>query len=421
MIFRPLVSFQLSVNYLSAIFTLNCCLSISSANSPLSNRQWGFLPGRCTSSALLSVSHDWLQQLVLGNEVCSVFFDLKKAFDSVPHHLLLQRLNEIDVNPFIVRWIHSYLTCRSQLVVVGGEQLSTLSVISGVPQGSVLGPLLFLIFIDEIASQISPGSTISLFADEITLYRPIHSVLDYHMLQIDVTAIVSWIINSLLSLQPAKCFYVVISRKRSTKSPPPPIIVQDTPLSLVDSVKYLGIQINSDLSWSPHVANRCNKVRRLIGLLYCRFYKHTDSTTLLQLYKSFVRPHLEYCSVVWNPYLAGDIDALERVQRFALRVCLKNWSADHNQLYNQSNIAPLSARQSNASLCHPFKMVNDLIDYPEPPPYNSKISITVADTPMLCGSGISKAELTNSRSLSFLGPLLYGTPCPTVSYPHLLS
>ena len=186
------------------------------------------------------------------------------------------------------------------------------------PQGSVLGPLLFLIFIDEIASQISPGSTISLFADDVTLYRPIHSVLDYHMLQIDVTAIVSWIINSLLSLQPAKCCYMVISRKRSTKSPPPPIIVQDTPLSLVDSVKYLGIQTNSDLSWSPHVANLCNKVRRLIGLLYRRFYKHTDSTTLLQLYKSFVRPHLEYCSVVWNPYLAGDIDALERVQRFAL-------------------------------------------------------------------------------------------------------
>ena len=95
-----------------------------SANSPLSNRQWGFLPGRCTSSALLSVTHDWLQQLELGNEVCSVFFDLKKAFDSVPHHLLLQRLNEIDVNLFIVQWIRSYLTCRSQLVVVGGEQSS---------------------------------------------------------------------------------------------------------------------------------------------------------------------------------------------------------------------------------------------------------------------------------------------------------
>ena len=173
------------------------------------------------------------------------------------------------------------------------------------------------------------------FADDIALYRPIHSVMDYCMLQNDVTAIVTWTINSLLSLQPAKCCYMVFSRKRSTKLPPPPIIVQDTPPSLVDSVKYLGIQIDSDLSWSPHVANLCNKVRCLIGLLYRRFYKHADSATLLQLYKSFVRPHLEYCSIMWNPYLAGDIEALERVQRFALQVCLKNWIADHDQLYNQ--------------------------------------------------------------------------------------
>ena len=106
-------------------------------------------------------------------------------------------------------------------------------------------------------------------------------------------------------------------------------------------------------------------LRHLIGLLYHCFYKHADSTTLLQLYKSFVCPHFEYCSIVWNPYLAGDIEALERVQRFALRVYLKNWTADHDQLYNQSNITPL--RRSHASLCHLFKMVNDLIDYPESP------------------------------------------------------
>ena len=333
----------------------------------ISSRQWGFLPGRSTASALLSVTYDWLQQLELGNEVCSVFFDLKKAFDSVPHHLLLQRLLQINTNPFIVQWVRSYLTCRSQSVVVSGEHSSSLSVLSGVPQGSVLGPLLFLIFINEVTYQISPGSTMSLFADDIALYRPVSCIEDYTILQSDVTAIVNWVANSLLSLQPAKCCYMVISRKRCLRLHPPPILVNNSPLVLVNNVKYLGIQINSDLSWSAHVTSLCNKARRLIGLLYRRFYKHAASSTLLQLYKSFIRPHLEYCSVVWNPYLVCDIEALEKVQRFALRVCLKNWSASHEQLYDQSNVLPLSARRTKASLCYLFKLVNNMIVYPDPP------------------------------------------------------
>ena len=198
----------------------------------------------------------------------------------------------------------------------------------------------------------------------------------------------------------------------STKLPPPSIIVQDTPLSLVDSVKYLGIQINSDLSWSPHVANLCSKVRQLIGLLYRRFYKHADSTTLLQLYKSFVRPHLEYCSVVWNPYLVGDIEALERVQRFALRVCLKNWTAEHDQLYIQSNIPPLSVRRSHASLCHLFKMVNNLIDYPESPLQLREIYHNSRHSHALQLRDIS------SRTNQFLNSFFPGTIALWNSLPH---
>ena len=92
---------------------------------PLSSKQWGFLPGRSTASALLSVTNEWLVHLENGNEVCSIFFDLKKAFDSVPHSLLLQRLVELDVNPFVVQWVRSYLTNRCQCVVVDGKQSTT--------------------------------------------------------------------------------------------------------------------------------------------------------------------------------------------------------------------------------------------------------------------------------------------------------
>ena len=155
------------------------------------------------------------------------------------------------------------------------------------PQGSILGPLIFLIFINDIVLQVSPGSSISLFADDIALYRPIISDLDYRILQSDVTSLVVWINNSLLALQPAKCSYMLISRRSSPRLPLPNILVQGTPLSRISSVKYLGILINSDLSWSPHVSNLCSKARKLVGLLYCRFYKQADPTTLLITVQSF--------------------------------------------------------------------------------------------------------------------------------------
>ena len=124
---------------------------------------------------------------------------------------------------------------------------------------------------------------------------------------------------------------------------------------------------NSDLSWSPHISNLCVKARKLVGLLYRQFYQHADPSTLLQLYRAFIRPHLEYCAIVWDPHLVKDVEALEKVQRFALRMCLKNWSLDHDQLYQLSNLPSLAFRRSNAKLCHLFRIVNDLCDFPDAP------------------------------------------------------
>ena len=146
--------------------------------------------------------------------MCSAFLDIWKAFDSVPHSLLVQKLSNIQLDPYVIQWITNYLTERTQMVVVGGASSSALPVLSGVPQGSVLGPLLFPIYINDVTEVISIESSLTLFADDMAVYRPIQTILDFSAFQLDMSAISTWINNNFLSLQPAKRCALLISRNR---------------------------------------------------------------------------------------------------------------------------------------------------------------------------------------------------------------
>ena len=299
---------------------------------------------RSSTSALISVVHDWLTALEDGNEICVVFFDVQKAFDSVPHIPLLQKLAAIGINPHILKWIQSYLSNRKQYVVVEGASSPTLQVLSGVPQGSVLGPLLFILYINDVVHQISDDSKANLYADDIALYRTIKSPEDYTALQSDIDAIGNCLDAKFLTLNATKCRYLLISRKKLHSIPPPPLTLNGSPLTRVTSYRYLGVLITSDLLWSDHITTVCNKTRKLIGVLYRSFYKHSSASTLLKLYSSFIRPHLEYATAVWDPFLKKDIDLLEDVQKFGLRVCTKTWNGDYEELLVQSNLPTLQAR-----------------------------------------------------------------------------
>ena len=209
-------------------------------HSPISPYQFGFSSGKSTTSALLALSNGILQSLDQGVEVVSVFFDLSKAFDSVPHALLLQKLIDINVNPYLFNLIYSYLTERNQFVVVNGSQSTQVKVTSGVPQGSVLGPLLFLIYINGITCANINGQ-VSIYADDIALYKVIQSPLDYQSIQDDINTICLWTEDNNLKLNASKCCYVLFSKKSQPCLPNTQLLINDQALQRVTSFKYLGV------------------------------------------------------------------------------------------------------------------------------------------------------------------------------------
>ena len=154
---------------------------------------------------------------------------------------------------------------RTQQVVVDGATSTALPVVSGVPQGSVLAPLLFLIYIDGVEKVTLSDGTIILYADDMVLYRPIYSQEDYWLLQQDINAVARWISGNHLQFNSSKCKYMTLSRKRASDLPPPINLINlnSLPLDRVTEFKYLGLRISADLSWSPHINMICAKARRL--------------------------------------------------------------------------------------------------------------------------------------------------------------
>ena len=331
---------------------------------PISNDQWGFQAGKSTVSALLATTYTWFQQLESGGEICAIFFDIKKAFDTVPHRALLVKLKQLNLNPTLIRWICSYLMGRKQKVVVEGETSEPIHVVSGVPQGSVLGPLLFIIYIDSINdSVLSVNSKTSQYADDMLLTKPVRTTADYADLQTDIDSLNRWVTENHLTFNYSKCKYMLISRKRIVTCPPD-LKLEASSLERVQSYKYLGLNLTSNLSWSDHINSISTKAKKLVGLLYRRFYRNTDSQSLLQLYLALVRPHTEYASQVWNPHLQKDIGQLERVQKFALRMCAKQWDIEYTDLLNYFNLPSLVNRRRYLSLSTMYKIVHNLVYFP---------------------------------------------------------
>ena len=207
-----------------------------------------------------------------------------------------------------------------------------------------------------------------MYADDIVLYRPVSTWVDFTLIQQDIFSVSNWISDTYLVLNATKCCYVIFSKKQCGSIPSVPLqLGNNILLERRDQIKYLGVTFTSDLSWSRHIETILKKARRQLGIMYRKFYSFSDSSCLLKLYRMTIRPLAEYACTVWDPYLDKNISALENLQKFVLRICLKLWQENYSSLIDRSIFPKLCQRRCQLRLTLIFKKVFSLVDYPTPP------------------------------------------------------
>ena len=260
---------------------------------------------------------DIFKQYDDGSQIDVAILDFSKAFDVVPHQRLIMKLNHYGISGDTNRWIQAFLTNRKQKVMVNGVLSGPAAVTSGVPQGTVLGPLLFLCYINDLPSVVK--SQVRLFADDCLLYRAIHSKRDQDILQQDLNALQQWSEAWQMRFNPIKCYTLRLSRKKTIHSRDYSLC--NTALAQVRHNPYLGVLLSDDAKWGEHINNTAKKANSTLGFLR-RNLRRCPSQLKELAYISLVRSTLEYASVVWDPHLAKDVKKLEAVQRRAARfVC----------------------------------------------------------------------------------------------------
>jgi hypothetical protein len=309
--------------------------------------QRGFLKSKSTATNLVIYLNDVTPSFCSQGQFDSVYFDLSQAFDKVPHALLLNKLNQFGLSSSYVKWFQSYLLNRSSFVRILGKFSSPFSVLSGVPQGSTLCPLLFNIFVNDL-SAIIKHSKFLLFADDLKIYRNIKSVEDCKALQADICSVQHWCAENLMELNIQKMR--IISFMRKTNSVHFNYYVSNEIILLPDCSKDLGVMLDSKLYFHRHVDFVYSQALRTLGLIRYVIYNFSSLDCLVVLYNSLIKSKLEYASVIWYNLSLTDSNKVENIQRkFANICCYRFLQADflrnYNSILNYLNFRTLHSRR----------------------------------------------------------------------------
>ena len=287
------------------------------SNKLLTPHQSGFTKGDSTVNQLLHLSNEFSKALDNGKEIRVIFFDISKAFDRVWHRGLIYKLKTFGIRGNILQWIENYLSSRKQKVLLNGKESNILSIKAGVPQGSILGPLLFLVFINDIVAEVD--CSIKLFADDTSIYMIIDNpLLNAIQLNQNLNKIHNCSKKWLVNFNPQKTETLLISRK-TFPTYHPPLFMNNTPIQEVSEHKHLGLIFDTSCQWKSHIDYILEKASNKLKLLRALKFQ-IDRKSLQTMYFSFIRPVIEYSDIVWDNCTQTLKEKLEKINIEAARI-----------------------------------------------------------------------------------------------------
>lgn len=343
----------------------------------ITDQQHGFISGRSTCSNLLVFWQFLLESVEQHCQVDCIYTDFAKAFDLVDHKILVAKLRTYGIQDPFLSWVSSFLEGRTQIVKIRNFLSEPIAVHSGVPQGSHISPLLFLVFINDITT-VFKYSKVLLFADDAKFFLKIHSIEDCRHLQEDLWNLEEYCASNGLLLNESKCKLIRFSKRKSNREFPYAFSSTNI-LEATNSIHDLGATLSSDLTFNYHINAIVSKSLRTLGSITRYSKELCDPKIFFFLYITLVRPILEYCTPVWSPINKSLVDRIEKVQHKFLRIYAYQTGqpiVNHNyfELMCKLSLPTLKSRRDNFDIIYLYNIITSRIDCSE---LLSKINIHV--------------------------------------------
>ncbi len=290
--------------------------------------QYGFRKGHSTELAAMQLIDHLTNQVDKRNIPINVYIDLSKAVDTLNHGILLDKLNYYGICGIANGLLQNYLTNRQQYVDYEGTKSASKSIRTGVPQGSILGPLLFLVYINDLPT-ISPVFNMLMYADDTTLHCNITHNISEQVINDELIKVQEWLSSNKLALNISKTKYMVFHTSQK-KVEYPKLKLNNITIQRVSQFNILGLIINSSLKWNSHIDHISKKISRVIGIMY-RLKHIYPPAILLTLYNTLIVPHYSYCLLTWGCKITAN-HSLHLLQKRALRIITDNDYIAHSEI-----------------------------------------------------------------------------------------